>query len=68
MSVNKKIDLLLNKNSNNIDEKLKEAAKERLLLLINKRTIVPYASTFTNKEKKIIYNLVTKILVELTYC
>lgn len=68
MSVNKKIDSLLEKNSNDIDEKLKEAAKDRLLLLINERIIPPYASTFTNEENKIIYNLVTKVLVELTYC
>lgn len=68
MSVNKKIDSLLEKNSNDIDEKLKEAAKDRLLLLINERIIPSYASTFTNEENKIIYNLVTKVLVELTYC
>ena len=49
-----------------ISDRLREAAKQRIHVLIEKREALPYGKDFTKMENKIIYLLVKKTLLYLS--
>ena len=53
--------------NNSINRRMRQAAKDRIYVLINKRVSSPYNKEFTKQENRIIYQLVTKTLLHLTY-
>ena len=54
-------------NNKKISNRIRDAAKERIHTLINKRIAIPYNKEFTKSENNIIYQLVTKVLLHLTH-
>lgn len=52
---------------NKVNIRVRQAAKDRINILINKRISSPYNKEFTKQENKLIYQLVTKTLLHLTH-
>lgn len=52
---------------NKVNKRVRQAAKDRIYILINKRISSPYNKEFTKQENQLIYQLVTKTLLHLTH-
>jgi hypothetical protein len=50
-----------------VNQRVRQAAKDRIHILINKRISSPYNKRFTKQDNEIIYKLVTKTLLHLTH-
>jgi len=49
-----------------VNKSIRQAAKDRIHILINNRISAPYNKKFSKHENQLIYQLVTKTLLHLT--